>query len=100
MTAGRPSSAAASEKKPVRAVQVRDVVVMRKAHPCGSVEWTVTRVGADIGLRCNGCDRKTMLTREAFEKGARHLVLPEAASDPDLWNPSPTSESDVKEDSV
>ena len=28
-----------------------DVVRLRKPHPCGSFEWTVVRLGADIGLR-------------------------------------------------
>ena len=29
-----------------------DIVRLRKAHPCGSDEWKVVRVGADIGLKC------------------------------------------------
>jgi hypothetical protein len=74
-------------------VSVNDVAVMRKSHPCGSSEWRVTRVGADIGLRCNGCQRKIMLTREAFEKGARHLRVPAEDSAPDLWNLSPSPEA-------
>ena len=27
-----------------------DTVRLKKAHPCGSYEWEVTRLGADIGL--------------------------------------------------
>ena len=44
-------------------LQLNDVVRMRKPHPCGSFEWTVTRLGADIGLVCKGCGRRVMLTR-------------------------------------
>ena len=33
--------------------RVGDVVRLRKAHPCGGLVWTVLRLGADIGLRCN-----------------------------------------------
>jgi len=28
-----------------------DQVRLRKPHPCGSSEWRVYRLGADIGLR-------------------------------------------------
>ena len=35
-----------------------DVVRLRKPHPCGSFEWRIVRIGADIGLRCLGCQRR------------------------------------------
>ena len=31
---------------------VGDVVRMKKAHPCGSFEWEITRTGMDFGLKC------------------------------------------------
>ena len=34
---------------------VGDVVRMKKAHPCGSFEWEITRTGMDFGLKCRGC---------------------------------------------
>jgi hypothetical protein len=45
-----------------------DVVRLRKPHPCGSHDWTVVRLGADIGLRCHGCSRKVLLPRRTLEK--------------------------------
>jgi len=33
-------------------IKLGDIVRLRKAHPCGSYEWEVVRVGADIGLKC------------------------------------------------
>ena len=33
-------------------VNVGDIVKMKKAHPCGSDEWEITRKGKDIGLKC------------------------------------------------
>jgi hypothetical protein len=45
-----------------------DVVRLRKPHPCGSFDWTVVRLGADIGLRCRGCERKVLLPRRTLEK--------------------------------
>jgi hypothetical protein len=45
-----------------------DHLRLRKQHPCGSYEWTVTRLGADIGLECKGCGRRVMLTRRELAK--------------------------------
>lgn len=44
-----------------------DVVRLRRTHPCGSKEWLVDRLGADIGLRCQGCGRHVLLDRRALE---------------------------------
>jgi hypothetical protein len=55
-------------------VGVGDVVQLRKPHPCGGLEWVVTRVGADIGLRCLTCGRRVMLTRAEFEKRVKKIV--------------------------
>jgi hypothetical protein len=49
-------------------VQVGDTVRLKKAHPCGGKEWTVTRIGADIGLACATCGRKVLLTRDDFDR--------------------------------
>lgn len=49
-------------------VRIGDVVRLKKKHPCGSDEWQVTRVGADIGLRCRKCQRRVLLEREVFER--------------------------------
>ena len=45
-------------------IHVNDVLKMKKAHPCGSQEWLVLRVGMDFKLRCQGCGREVMLPRE------------------------------------
>ena len=49
-------------------IKVGDVVRLRKAHPCGSYEWEVVRVGTDIGLECLKCHRRVLLERSAFER--------------------------------
>lgn len=41
---------------------------LRKKHPCGSFEWEVVRLGADIGIQCSTCSRKLLLPRSALEK--------------------------------
>ncbi len=53
---------------------VGDVVEMKKQHPCGSFQWEVIRVGADIKIKCTGCNRIVMLTRVKFEKGVKKVI--------------------------
>ena len=49
-------------------------VQMRKSHPCGGDEWTVTRTGADIGIICARCGRRVLLEREEFERRVRNVL--------------------------
>jgi hypothetical protein len=49
-------------------LRIDDHLRLRKQHPCGSFEWTVVRLGADIGLECKGCRRRVMLTRRELAK--------------------------------
>ena len=51
-----------------------DEVRLRKAHPCGSYDWTVVRVGADIGLRCHGCSRRVLIARREFERRLERIL--------------------------
>ena len=51
-----------------------DVVRLRKIHPCGFSEWEVIRIGADIKLRCLGCDRRIMLSRSILGKKAKAII--------------------------
>ncbi len=44
-------------------IEVNDLITLRKIHPCGSREWKVVRIGADIGLECLKCGRKIFLSR-------------------------------------
>ena len=55
-------------------VHVGDIVRLRKPHPCGGFEWQVTRLGADIGLKCLTCDHRVMLTRRELEKRLKTVV--------------------------
>ena len=52
-------------------LQLNDHLRLRKQHPCGSYEWTVIRLGADIGLECRGCGRRIMLTRRELAKSLK-----------------------------
>ena len=55
-------------------LEVGDTVKMRKTHPCGSDTWVLTRVGADVKIKCLGCGRVVMLDRLAFLKAAKKIV--------------------------
>lgn len=54
--------------------KVGDVVVMKKAHPCGYNEWEITRLGADIKIKCLNCGRSIMLPRPEFNKKLKKVV--------------------------
>lgn len=54
-------------------IRLGDIVIMKKKHPCGSLQWRITRTGADIKMRCLGCDREVMLARGDAEKRIKSI---------------------------
>jgi hypothetical protein len=56
-------------------IHLGDVVRLRRPHPCGSSDWQVTRLGADIGLRCLGCGRRVLLERPLLERRLKAFVF-------------------------
>jgi hypothetical protein len=59
---------------PVLALYLGDVVRLRRRHPCGGDTWLVDRLGADIGLRCEGCHRHVLVERRALERRVAGFV--------------------------
>ena len=55
-------------------IQVGDKLVLKKAHPCGSHEWEVLRIGADFRLKCAGCGHQIMIPRVQIEKRIRQVI--------------------------
>ncbi|MBN1145770.1 MAG: DUF951 domain-containing protein [Anaerolineales bacterium] len=55
-------------------IQIDDVVRLRKPHPCGSFEWKVFRLGADIGLECTRCGRRVMLPRRTLARRLKEVL--------------------------
>jgi hypothetical protein len=51
-----------------------DTAEMKKPHPCGSRNWTIIRVGADIKLKCQGCDHIVMIPRSKFNKMVKKIL--------------------------
>lgn len=54
-------------------VQLGDVLLMKKAHPCGSREWKVLRTGMDFRLKCLGCGHEILIVRSKAEKNIREI---------------------------
>ena len=54
--------------------QIGDIVRLRKPHPCGGYDWEVVRLGADIGLRCQTCQHRVLITRRELEKRLKTFV--------------------------
>ena len=59
-------------------LQLGDIIKMKKAHPCGSQEWKVLRVGADFRLQCMGCGHQVLMARRLVEKNVRGVRREEA----------------------
>lgn len=55
-------------------LQMQDVLRLRKPHPCGGTDWTVVRLGADIGLKCLGCGRRILLSRREVARRLKATV--------------------------
>ncbi|HEV7199478.1 MAG TPA: DUF951 domain-containing protein [Candidatus Limnocylindria bacterium] len=49
-------------------LRLGDRITLRKPHPCGSHEWSVVRLGADIGLVCARCGHRVLLDRLDVER--------------------------------
>lgn len=55
-------------------VRVGDLLVMKKAHPCGEKNFLVLRVGADFKIRCVKCAREVMVPRIKIEKSIKNII--------------------------
>ena len=56
-------------------LHLHDKVELKKAHPCGSTQWEILRVGMDIKLKCLGCGHELMLPRSKAEKSIKHRLF-------------------------
>ncbi len=55
-------------------IRLGDVLRLRKKHPCGSDLWEVVRLGADIGMVCQGCRRRLLVPRSVLERRIKAFV--------------------------
>ena len=54
--------------------KLNSIVMMKKQHPCGSNEFEIVRVGADIKIKCCNCGRCIMLPRIDFNKKIKKVI--------------------------
>lgn len=50
---------------------LNDIVEMKKQHPCGTNKWKIIRMGADVRIKCEGCQHSVMIPRRDFEKNEK-----------------------------
>ena len=55
-------------------IDVGDVLVMKKKHPCGNDLFLVLRVGSDVRIVCKSCGRDLTLDRIKLEKSVKQLI--------------------------
>lgn len=55
-------------------VNLNDRLVLKKGHPCGSNDWKVIRVGADVKLECMGCGRTILIDRPTLLKRIKKVT--------------------------
>lgn len=48
--------------------RVGDKIKSKKPHACGGKEWEITRVGADVKLKCLRCGRVIFLSVDETTK--------------------------------
>ncbi len=54
-------------------INPKDILVMKKKHPCGCFRMLVLRSGMDIKLRCEGCGHEFMVPRSKIEKNIKSV---------------------------
>ncbi len=55
-------------------MKIGNTVRLKKRHPCGSYEWQVIRLGADIGIKCLKCQHRVLLPRAVFERRVKAVI--------------------------
>jgi len=72
------------------AIQMGDVVQLRRAHACGGDTWQIVRLGADIGARCLTCNRRVLMPRREFFRRVKTILPPAKTED---WGKRANSEA-------
>ena len=55
-----------------------DRLVLKKGHPCGTDDWEVVKLGADIKLKCTGCGRLVFIPRIELNKKIKKIIEKES----------------------
>lgn len=58
----------------IQSLKPGDIVCLKKPHPCGSYQWRIERLGADIALTCCQCGRFVVLARHDCQRRIKSIV--------------------------
>ncbi|MGX0403939.1 DUF951 domain-containing protein [Staphylococcus epidermidis] len=53
---------------------INDIVEMKKPHACGTNRFKIIRMGADIRIKCEYCQRSVMIPRQVFNKKMKKVL--------------------------
>ena len=54
---------------------LNDIVEMKKPHACQTNRWQIIRMGADIKIKCLGCEHIVMMPRREFTKKMKKILV-------------------------
>ena len=54
---------------------LNDIVEMKKPHACKTNRWQIIRMGADIKIKCLGCEHIVMMPRREFTKKMKKILV-------------------------
>ena len=72
---------------------------LRKKHPCGSYDWQVVRLGADIGIKCQGCNRRVLIERRVLERKLKAVINIQVEAEHDISREAEGSKAAASENS-
>ena len=55
-------------------LKIGDTIRLKKSHPCGSYEWEIVRVGADIRIKCLKCEHTVLIERSVLERRIKAII--------------------------
>ena len=55
-------------------LKLGDIVRLKKKHPCGSFDWEIVRVGADIRIKCLKCEHHVLIERSILERRIKAVM--------------------------
>ena len=50
-----------------------DHIITKKKHVCGSDEWEVQRIGAEIKIKCVKCSRELLIFKADLDKKIKSI---------------------------
>ena len=53
------------------------IVELKKQHPCGNSLFRIVRVGSDVRIICQQCERDLVMDRAKLEKSIKKILPPQ-----------------------